>query len=133
MRPLPHYRQPAPAPTGGFIAELNVARFRHQLENGAEGANHATLLRLLVEHLNLLGFSLEQLHEMDRQIARIKVMLATQVDLAATLQAHGQEMERAEAWLARILDLLIVHEEHRAQIAAALRNDRGGLSRSRGH
>lgn len=131
MRPLP--TQSSPASMSRFIAEQNVAHFRQQLENGAGRAKHATLLRLLVEHENLLGLSLEQLHEMDRQIARIKVMLATQVDLVATLKAHGQEMERAEASLARILDLLIVHEERRAQVAAALTNDRAGLSQARGY
>jgi len=103
-----------------FIAEQNVARFRNELENGADGPQRSTLLRLLVEEEDRLGLTREQLEETQRQIERIKQVIAKQTETVAMLKANGHSMEKAERSLANLVDLVIVHEERRKKIAAAL-------------
>ena len=103
-----------------FIAYQNVTHFRNQLENGAEGGRRAVLLKLLVEEEDKLGLTREQLGEVDQQIARIKGIVAQQIEAVAMLKANGHPMERAEGYLSKLIDLLAVHEAQREKIDAAL-------------
>ncbi len=106
--------------TPEFVAKLNVEHFRAQLENGADLAQHPTLLWLLVEEENKLGLTHEQLNEIDRQITRIKQIVQQQVETVAMLKANGHSMERAERALSNMIDLLLAHQTHREKIEAAL-------------
>lgn len=103
-----------------WVRRENVARYRDILENGT-GARHGTLLKLLLDEERLLGATREQLNEVDRQIARIKRIIAQQVETVRMLSLSGHSTENAEASLARLGDLLVAHEEHRAKIEAAIR------------
>jgi len=103
-----------------FIAEQNVTHFRNELENGADGPRRSTLLKLLVEEENRLGLTRQQLEEMERQIERIKLVMAEQTETVALLKANGHPVEKAEKSLANLADLVIVHDERRKKIAAAL-------------
>ncbi len=60
-----------------FIARENVKHFRRELENGADEQRRATLIRLLVEEENHLGLTGEQLSRLDRHIARLSEIMAT--------------------------------------------------------
>lgn len=103
-----------------FVARQNVSRFRNELENGAEGARRQTLLKLLVAEEDLLGLTREQRDEVNQQIVRIKAIINKQRESVAMLKANGHSMERAESSLANLTDLLVVHEERRRKIEAAL-------------
>lgn len=103
-----------------FIAQQNVSRFRQELENGVNGERRDILLRQLVEEEDKLGFTEEQLDEMDRQIARMQKLVNTQLEMIAAMKAHGQSLELAERALHNILDILVVHQARRAKIELAL-------------
>lgn len=78
------------------------------------------LLKLLVEEENKLGLTREQLGEVDQQIARIKRIIAQQIEAVAMRKANGHPMERAERSLSNLVDLLATHEAYRKKIEAAL-------------
>ena len=103
-----------------FITQQNVSRLRQELENGANGERRDILLRQLVEEQDKLGLTEEQLDEMDRQIARMQNLVNTQLEMIATMKAHGQSLELAERALHNILDILVVHQARRAKIELAL-------------
>jgi hypothetical protein len=103
-----------------FITQQNVSRLRQELENGANGERRDVLLRQLVEEQDKLGLTEEQLDEMDRQIARMQNLVNTQLEMIATMKAHGQSLEVAERALHNILDILVVHQARRAKIELAL-------------
>ena len=103
-----------------FVAQQNVTRLRHELENGASGQRRDTMLRLLVQEEDKLGLTQEQLTEMDRQIARMQQLVTAQLELIAALKAYGPSAEQAERALHNIIDVLVVHQARRAKIEAAL-------------
>lgn len=103
-----------------FIAQQNVSRFRQELEEGAHGERRDFLLRQLIEEEDKLGFTEEQLDEMDRQISRMKNLVSAQLELIAAMKAHGRPLERAERALHNILDILVVHQARRSKIELAL-------------
>jgi len=76
--------------------------------------------RRLVEEEDKLGFTEEQLDEMDRQIARMQKLVNAQLEMIAAMKAHGQSLELAERALHNILDILVVHQARRAKIELAL-------------
>jgi hypothetical protein len=103
-----------------YVAQENVRRFRHELENGAEGKRRDMMLRLLVEEENKVGLTNEQLDEMQRHIGHIKQIISTQFETITMLKAAGHSVERAERSLSNAIYLLVTHEAHRAKIEAAL-------------
>lgn len=103
-----------------FIAQQNVLRFRQELEDGANGERRDILLRQLVEEEDKLGFTEEQLDEIDRQIARMQNLVNAQLELIAAMKAHGQPLERAERALRNIREILVVHQARRSKIELAL-------------
>lgn len=103
-----------------LVAQENVSRLRQELENGANGERRDFLLRRLVEEEDRLGFTEEQLDEMDRQIARMQNLVNSQLNLIAAMKAHGQSLELAERALHNILDILVVHQARRSKIELAL-------------
>ena len=107
-------------PPSKFVAYQNVTHFRSELENGAEGPRRSVLLKLLVAEEDKLGLTREQLAEVDRQIARIKGIVAQQIEAVAMLKANGHPMERAERTLSNLITLLATHKAYRQKIEAAL-------------
>jgi hypothetical protein len=103
-----------------YVAQENARRFRHELENGAEGKRREMMLRLLVEEENKVGLTNEQLDEMQRQIGRINQIISAQLETINVLKAAGYSVERAERSLTNAIHLLAVHEARRAKIEAAL-------------
>jgi flagellar biosynthesis chaperone FliJ len=103
-----------------YVAQENVRRFRHELENGAEGTRRDMLLRLLVEEENKVGLTYEQFDEMQRQIERINQIISSQLETITMLRAAGHSVERAERSLTNAIHLLAAHQARRAKIEAAL-------------
>ncbi len=103
-----------------FVARQNLAHYRHELEQGADGARRATLLRLLAEELNHLGLTAEQLGKIDRHIARLSEIMARQVELIDHLRLSGESVERPEVVLATLNDVMATYMAHRQRITAAL-------------
>lgn len=103
-----------------FAAQENVTRFRQELEDGVNGERRDMLLRMLVQEEDKLGFTEEQLDEIDRQIARMQDLVSTQLEMIAAMKAHGQSFDLAERALHNILDILVVHQARRSKIEMAL-------------
>jgi hypothetical protein len=108
------------------VAQENVRRFRHELENAADGTRRDITLRMLVEEENKVALTYEQLDEVQRQIGRIRQIISTQLDTITMLKAAGHSVERAEHSLSNALRFLFAHEEFRAKIEAFLRASRSG-------
>lgn len=103
-----------------FVVRQNIARLRNELENGAMVSKRPTLLKLLVEQQDLLGRTREYHSEVTNYIRKVKELIQTQLETIALLKAHGQPIDQAEKKLCELLDLLIVHEQHRSKIEAVI-------------
>jgi rubrerythrin len=103
-----------------FIARENIKHYRRELENGLNEPTRATMLRLLVEEENHLGFTREQLAKLDHHISRLSEIMARHVELTDKLQSNGQPSERASMVLATYNDLMAAYLAHRQTITAAL-------------
>lgn len=103
-----------------FVARQNVEHFRNELENGAVGPRRLTLLKRLVAEEELLGLTRQQFDEINHQIARIKAIVAQQIETVAMLKANGHSVDEAERRLANLTDLLIVYEARLQRIEAAI-------------
>ena len=102
-----------------FVARENVRHLRHQLESGADTPRRATLLRLLIEQLNDLEPTREQLDNLDRHIARLGELMARQAELVDGF-GGDHPRARAELVLATMNDIMATYIDHRQNIAAAL-------------
>ena len=83
-----------------FIARENIKLYRRELENGLDEPMRATALGLLVEEENRLGHTREDLHKLDRHIARLSEIMARHVELMDKLQSMGSPLRRASVVLA---------------------------------
>jgi hypothetical protein len=103
-----------------FIARENVRHLRRELQNGAEPNTRATMLRLLVEEENHLGFTYEELGKLDRHISRLSEIMARHVELTDNLRTNGKPTERAEIILATYNDLMAYYLTHRERMRELL-------------
>lgn len=103
-----------------FVARENVRRLRRELENGVEPNTRTTMLGLLVEEENLLGYSYEQLARLDRHISRLAEIMARQVQIGDALRANGHPTAQAELIMATYNDLMACYMAHRDRINASL-------------
>ena len=85
---------------GRFSAQENIELYRRELENGVDEPMRSTVLRLLVEEENRFGHTREQLHKLDRHIARLSEIMARHVELMDKLQSMGSPLRRASVVLA---------------------------------
>lgn len=103
-----------------FIARQNVARFRSELEKGVEEPRRTILVKLLVQEEDLLGLTREQFDEMNCQIERIKQIVALQLETLVMMRANGHPLDVTEKKLSDLVELLVLHQQHRDKIAAVL-------------
>lgn len=107
-----------------FIARENVKHFRRELENqnGIDASRRVVLLNLLARELDILGFGRPQLSAIERHIARLRAIVFEQVGELNDLktEGHPSEVERAQAVVATLNDLMTTYEAHREKIIAAL-------------
>jgi hypothetical protein len=103
-----------------FVARENIKHLQRQLENGAEPGKRATMLKLLVEEENRLGFSHEQLGRLEHHISQLAEIMARQVELTDGLRLDGHSVEQAEMVLATLNDLMASCIAHRQRLRASL-------------
>ena len=103
-----------------FVANQNIARFRHQLDRGVEPATRATLLNLLLQEEQQLGQTSEQLTRVERHIELLRHLMAKQVELVDRLRSSGDDAARPQLLLATLNDLMLTYQAHRQWIVSAL-------------
>jgi hypothetical protein len=102
-----------------FVDRQNLTRFRNHLENGVEnGPARSLLLDLLVEQEKRFGMGQEQLDKVDRHIARLRQIIAGQVQLIDGLRAKGLSSDRARVVLDTLNDMMLVHQSFRETVVA---------------
>lgn len=104
-----------------FVDWQNLTRFRCELEKGVEnGPVRSLLLDLLVEQEKRVGMGEEQLEKVDRHIARLRQIIAGQVELIDHLRAKSLPTDRAEVVLDTLNDMMLVHQSYRETIIVTL-------------
>jgi len=104
----------------GFVARENVSRLRRVLEDGVAPQTRATMLKLLVEEENKLGFSRERLDRLDRHISRLREIIARHVELTDRLRSRGRPIAQAEIVHATLNDLMACYIAHRQRLEGNL-------------
>jgi hypothetical protein len=107
-----------------FVAERNFSLFRQQLEQAADRPTQATLFKLLLQQLDLLGLGDQQLGKINRHIERLRRLIAKQVDLIEELRLGGQDLERPVIVLAAFNELMVIYQTQRQRIRAAIASRR---------
>jgi hypothetical protein len=103
-----------------FVAEQNLTRFRQQFEQAADFPRQATLFKLLLQQLELIGLSEQQFVKINRHIERLRHLIAKQVELIEELRLGGRDFERPVMVLATLNQLLAIYQTHRQRIIAAI-------------
>jgi hypothetical protein len=103
-----------------FVMEQNFTHFRQQLERGVDPPTRATVFKLLVEQLELLGLSDQQLGKINRHIERLGHLITKHVELIEELRLDGHDLERPVMLLSALNELMSIYQKHRQQIIAAI-------------
>lgn len=103
-----------------FVAEQNLSRFRQQLERADHPPTQATLFKLLLQQLELLGLNDQQLAKINRHIERLRHLISKQVELIEELRLGGHDLERPVMVLAALNELMAIYQTHRQRIRAAI-------------
>lgn len=85
------------------------------MENGTV---RSLLLDLFVEQEKRFGMGQEQLDRVDRHIARLRQIIASQVQLIDDLTAKGLSSDRAKVVLDTLNDMMLVHQSFRETVVA---------------
>jgi hypothetical protein len=99
-----------------FVARENLARFRSEPEQGVGESVRGVLLDLLVEQEDLFGLRHEQLERVNRHIARLREIIASQVQLVERLQSKGLAIDRAQLVLDTLNDMMLAHQSFRQSV-----------------
>jgi hypothetical protein len=110
--------------TAQFISDLNVARFVDKLRLQRDPATRTVLKRLLLEEVRKLGFSLEQLSKIDRQLTESRARVRAQKNLIERLRTNGRDTEPAEILLSNLVGIQEIFERHRQIIVDSLNRNR---------
>ena len=102
-------------------ASVDLTLFRSQLEKGVVNKPvRSLLLDLFLDQEKRFGMGWEKLEKVDRNIARLRQIIADQVDLVDHLRAKGLHTERADVVLDTLNDMMLVHLSFRETIVAAI-------------
>jgi hypothetical protein len=102
-----------------FVAEQNLTLLRRQLEQPTAAPTQATLFKLLLEQLELLGLSDQQFGKINRHIERLRHLIAKQVELIEELRLGGHDLEQPVMVLTALNELMAIYQKHRLRIIAA--------------
>ena len=100
-----------------FIIKQSIAHFEDLLTTDLDPKRRATILKLLVIHMNMHGeYSIEHVAKVDRHIARIDGLIAQQRQRVDHLNGDGRAASSAE----KLLDILTytkeLYQQHRASV-----------------
>jgi hypothetical protein len=97
-----------------LISKISPA---YQLEKGVKNEPvRSLLLDLLVEHEKRFGMVQEQLERVDRHIARLRQIIAGQVQLIDRLRSKSLATQQAEVVLDTLNDMMLVHHSFRETV-----------------
>jgi hypothetical protein len=107
-----------------FVAEQNLTRFRQQLERVAAAPTQATLFKQLLQQLELLGLSDQQLGKINRHVELLRRLIAKQVEVIEELRLGGHDLERPVMVLAALNEVMATYQTHRQRIMGAVARPR---------
>jgi hypothetical protein len=103
-----------------FVCEQNVVRFRERLEVETDAARRSMTIRLLIAEEDRLGFTLEQLANVDRHIVRCRELVDRQQERVSRMQGNGADNGQAVSLLETLRESLLAHEHYRRRICKNL-------------
>ena len=96
-----------------FTAKLNIELYRDRLRTEADPETASTLHKLLIEEEDRLGFDLEQLEKIVREIADGRSRVERQLSLIEELETNGHDANSAKAILSNLCKTLLIYEQYR--------------------
>lgn len=103
-------------PLGEFISRKNLASFSEQLRFEIDPTKRATLVRLLIEEEDKLGFGYEQLAIVNEHIAAGHVCIQRQQVLLSELSHDQHAARQANTLLEALLHAQALYEHRRQRI-----------------
>ena len=108
-----------------FVARQNVQNFCERLRSEADGEKRACLHRMLVEQESILGFRLEQLSLIEREIEQVRTQISAQQLLAEKLDSIGRDSSAVTGLLNLLRETLTLYENYRRTLLTGI--DRSGF------
>jgi hypothetical protein len=109
-----------------FVMTQNVIRFTDQLQSEMDASRRQQLQRLLIEEEeDRLGFSYEQLENVEQEIAKAGERIEFQRARVETILGRGRDATIAKSLLENLIQIQTIYKQYRRMILAAL--DRSGL------
>ena len=97
-----------------FVCQENVVRMRRSLEAEIDSARRSIVTQILVAEESKLGFTLEQLDDVNQYIGRCRELIGRQEDLLHQLESSGRDTAQARGLLITLTQSLALHEHHRS-------------------
>jgi two-component sensor histidine kinase len=110
-----------------FVRHENIRRYESEFGTETEPQRCATLLHLLVEEENRLGWNREQLAIAESRISEGNRRIENQIALIQRLTDIGQDTSRAKALLATFRQTLAIYGWYHDKIVETL-NSRFGVA-----
>lgn len=107
-----------------YVARQNITRFCDQLTSELDGKRRAALQRLLIEEEDRLGFSVEQLDEIERAIAKGEERIEQQRTLVEVMECNGRDPTVAKALLENLTQIQAMFEQYRQTMLDAIERNR---------
>jgi hypothetical protein len=99
-------------------------RFRDLLRSEIGLTRRADLQKLLIEEEDRLGFSFEQLENIEQEIAKGDERIQWQRILVATMEREGRDATIAKALLENLTQIQTMYQRYRQTILAAIDRNR---------
>lgn len=99
--------------TTQFVRDLNVTRFVDKLRVEHDPSTRASIQRLLLKELKVLGFDREQLSNIQRHIIEGRRQIERQKAVLEILTTKGHDVRPAEHTLRNLVEIQRILEQHR--------------------
>jgi hypothetical protein len=108
------------APMDRFVARQNIDRCRSRLETDTDPARRAFLLKLLVQEEDKLGYTLELLDDVEREILKVRTQIDAFKVLIADLEHLGHSSRSDRGRLEAKSQVLDVYAQYRRNLLMEL-------------
>ena len=103
-----------------FVARQNIDRCRSRLETDTDPARRAFLLKLLVQEEDKLGYTLELLDDVEREILKVRTQIDAFKVLIADLERRGHSSGSDRGRLEATSQVLDVYAQYRRNLLMEL-------------